>query len=139
MKNTFKNIHYKIPLKYHLLFWISYFLLNVVRWGSYYEDYWYSFKSNLVTVTFGMLLSYFHVYFLLPKFLFKRKIIPYILGFIIALIVFYVVRTELIFLFINENVWPESQTPQRAYTFYHILPYVLVAKNICGFSPPADV
>ena len=48
------------------------------------------------------------------------------MGFIIALIVFYVVRTELIFLFINENVWPESQTPQRAYTFNHILVVCLI-------------
>jgi len=73
-----------------------------------------------------MLLSYFHVYFLLPKFLFKRKTASYILGFIIALIVFYVVRTELIFLFINENVWPESQTPQKAYAFNHILVVCLI-------------
>ena len=126
MKNTFKNISYKIPLKYHIIFWVSYFVLNVVRWGSYYEDYWYSFKSNTVTVTLGMLLAYFHVYFLLPKFLFRGKLIQYVLFFVIGLIVFYVVRTELIFLYINENVWPESQTPQKAYAFNHILVVFLI-------------
>jgi len=73
-----------------------------------------------------MLLAYFHVYFLLPKVLFKRKIITYIFGFLIALIVFYIVRTELIFLYINENVWPESQTPQKAYAFNHILVVFLI-------------
>ncbi|MDG2436413.1 MAG: histidine kinase, partial [Polaribacter sp.] len=126
MNNTFKNINYKIPVKYHFLFWISYFLLNVVRWGSYYQDYWYSFKSNIVTVTLGMLLAYFHVYFLLPKLLFRKKIISYVFFFIVGLVVFYVVRTELIFIFINENVWPESQTPQRAYAFNHILVVSLI-------------
>jgi sensor histidine kinase YesM len=126
LKNIFKNISYKIPIKYHFIFWISYFILNVVRWGSYYQDYWYSFKSNTVTVTLGMLLAYFHVYFLLPKLLFQKKIISYVLFFFIALAVFYLVRTELIFLFINENVWPESQTPQRAYTFNHILVVSLI-------------
>ena len=126
MKNIFKNISYKIPIKYHFIFWISYFILNVVRWGSYYQDYWYSFKSNIVTVTLGMLLAYFHVYFLLPKLLFQKKIISYIVFFFIALAVFYLVRTELIFLFINENVWPESQTPQRAYAFNHILVVSLI-------------
>ncbi|WP_392346384.1 sensor histidine kinase [uncultured Polaribacter sp.] len=35
-------------------------------------------------------------------------------------------RTELIFLFINDNVWPESQTPQRAYAFNHILVVFLI-------------
>jgi len=126
LNNTFKNINYKIPVKYHFLFWISYFLLNVVRWGSYYQDYWYSFKSNIVTVTLGMLLAYFHVYFLLPKLLFRKKIISYVFFFIVGLVVFYVVRTELIFIFINENVWPESQTPQRAYAFNHILVVSLI-------------
>ncbi len=126
LKNTFKNISYKIPIKYHFIFWISYFSLNFVRWGSYYEDYWYSFKSNLVTVTLGMLLAYFHVYFLLPRLLFKKKYIGYVLFFLIALVVFYIVRTELIFLFINDNIWPESQTPQRAYAFNHILAVFLI-------------
>ena len=36
------------------------------------------------------------------------------------------VRTELIFLFINENVWPESQTLQKAYAFNHILAVCLI-------------
>ena len=130
----FKNISYKIPIKYHFIFWISYFILNVVRWGSYYEDYWYSFKSNIVTVTLGMLLAYFHVYFLLPKFLFKKKIVGYVIFFIIGLFVFYVVRTELIFVFINENVWPESQTPQRAYAFNHILVVCLIGIYDVGLA-----
>ena len=122
----FKNISYKIPIKYHFVFWISYFLLNVVRWGNYYEDYWYSFKSNIVTVTLGMFLVYFHVYFLLPKLLFRKKMISYIFFFLIGLVVFYVIRTELIFIFINDNVWPESQTPQKAYAFNHVLAVFLI-------------
>lgn len=134
MKNTFKNISYKIPIKYHFIFWISYFLLNVIRWGSYYQDYWYSFKSNIVTVTLGMLLAYFHVYFLLPKLLFRKKIISYILFFLFGLVVFYVIRTELIFIFINDNVWPESQTPQRAYAFNHILVVFLIGIYDVGLA-----
>ena len=124
--NTFKNTSYKIPFKYHFIFWISYFFLNVIRWGSYYQDYLYSLKSNIVTVTLGMLLAYFHVYFLLPRFLFKKKIFSYVLFFFIGLFIFYTVRTELIFVFINENVWPESQTPQSSYTFNHVLVVCLI-------------
>ncbi len=80
----------------------------------------------MVTVTLGMLLAYFHVYFLLPRLLFKKKIVIYILAFLAALIIFYIVRTQLIFFFINENVWPESQTPQRPYAFNHILVVFLI-------------
>lgn len=134
MKSILKNTGYKIPIKYHFIFWVSYFLLNVVRWGSYYEDYWYSFKSNMVTVTLGMLLAYFHVYVLLPRFVFRKKIISYVVFFFIALLIFYVIRTELIFMFINENVWPESQTPQRAYAFNHILVVFLIGVYDVGLA-----
>jgi LytS/YehU family sensor histidine kinase len=36
------------------------------------------------------------------------------------------VRTELIYQFINQNVWPESETPQNAYSFNHILVVFLI-------------
>jgi len=96
-----------------------------VRWGSYYEDYWYSFKSNLVTFTMAVILVYVNIYFLIPKFILKKKFKRYALYFIISLCLFYVIRTELIYIFINENVWPESESPQKAYSFNHIIVVVL--------------
>jgi sensor histidine kinase YesM len=116
-----KKIENTIPIKYHILFWLGYFIFNVVRWGSYYEDYWYSFKSNLVTFTMAVILVYVNIYFLIPKFILKKKYKRYILYFIISLCLFYVIRTELIYIFINENVWPESDSPQKAYSFNHIV------------------
>ncbi len=96
-----------------------------MRWGSYYEDYWYSFKSNLVTFTMAVILVYVNIYFLIPKFILKKKYKRYALYFIVSLCLFYVIRTELIYLFINENVWPESESPQKAYSFNHIIVVVL--------------
>jgi sensor histidine kinase YesM len=116
-----KDSNHTIPRKYHLIFWVGYFLLNFVRWGSYYQDYWYSFKSNLVTVSIGAVLVYVNIYFLFPKFILNKKYASYMLYFIITLSIFYVVRTELIYLLINENVWPESDTPQNAYSFNHVI------------------
>lgn len=104
-----------------MIFWLSYFAFNVIRWGSYYQDYWYSLKSNLVTFTMSMILVYVNIYVLYPKFIVKKKYIHYLLYFIVALCIFYLIRTELIYYFINENVWPESNTPQKAYSFNHIL------------------
>ncbi|WP_298513081.1 sensor histidine kinase [uncultured Kordia sp.] len=110
-----------IPRKYHIAFWIGYFTLNFIRWGSYYQDYWYSFKSNLLTVSIGVVLVYVNIYFLFPKFILNKKYTSYIFYFFITLSIFYVVRTELIYALINENVWPESDTPQKAYSFNHII------------------
>ncbi len=126
MLETLKNTNNRIPLKYHFIFWISYFTFNVIRWGSYYQDYWYSFKSNLVTFTLSMILVYINIYFLFPKFILKRKYINYLISLTLTLCIFYVVRTELIYYFINENVWPESSTPQKAYSFNHIVIVFLI-------------
>lgn len=69
----------------------------------------------------AVILVYVNIYFLIPKFILKKKFKRYVLYFIISLCLFYVIRTELIYLFINENVWPESESPQKAYSFNHIV------------------
>ena len=121
-----KNTSYSIPAKFHIWFWLGYFAFNVIRWGSYYSDYWYSLKSNLVTFPMAMLLVYVNIYLLIPRFIMKKKYKKYIFYFILSLCVFYIIRTELIYYFVNENVWPESDTPQKAYSFNHIIVVFLI-------------
>ncbi|WP_299886115.1 sensor histidine kinase [uncultured Lacinutrix sp.] len=74
----------------------------------------------------GMVLGYVNIYILFPRYVLNKKYASYIFYFIIALCIFYVVRTELIYQFINENVWPESETPQNAYSFNHIIVVFLI-------------
>ncbi len=69
----------------------------------------------------SMILVYVNIYVLFPKFILKKNYAKYLLSFLLVLCVFYVIRTELIYSFINENVWPESDSPQKAYSFNHIL------------------
>ncbi|WP_339893389.1 histidine kinase [uncultured Algibacter sp.] len=73
----------------------------------------------------AVILVYVNIYFLIPKYILKKKFKRYALYFIVSLGLFYVIRTELIYLFINENVWPESESPQKAYSFNHIIVVVL--------------
>lgn len=121
-----ENNSRSIPRRHHILFWSIYFIFNVIRWGSYFDDYWYSLRSNLVTFPLAMILVYTNIYYLVPKFIVTKKFKSYIFYFIIALCIFYVVRTELIYSLINENVWPESETPQNAYSFNHIIVVFLI-------------
>ena len=65
-------------------------------------------------VTLGMMLAYVNIYFLYPKFILKKKYVEYVIYFMIALFIFYAVRTELIYLLINENVWPEGNRKSAA-------------------------
>ena len=114
-----------ISTKYHILFWFGYFTFNVVRWGSYFDDYWYSIKSNLVEFPLHILIVYFNIYFLIPKFILKKKYKQYVLMLFISLGILYVVRTGLIYLLVTENIWPEAEGNQQAFTFNHIVAVVL--------------
>ena len=43
-----KDMNFDIKIQNHFWFWGLYFLLNFLRWGAYFNDYEYSFKSNLI-------------------------------------------------------------------------------------------
>lgn len=113
--------HFKIPALYHVVFWISYFVFNVVRWGAYFNDYWYSFKSNLVEFPLHILLTYFTIYYLIPKFIPEKKYIQFFIYFLFLLVVIYFVRTELNYFLVSKDIWPEAEGIQKPYTFNHFV------------------
>lgn len=129
-----KNTSGSIPKKYHILFWIGYFAFNVIRWGSYFDDYWYSLRSNLVAFPLNILIVYFNIYFLIPKFILKRKYWGYILYFLLSLGVMYVIRTGLVYFLISEDIWPEAYEAQEPFTFNHIVVVVLGELYIVAFA-----
>ena len=112
---------FKIPLKYHLIFWLGYFLFNLVRWGSYFNDYIYSFKSNLVEFAIHIPFTYFHIYYLIPRLILKKKITLYFFALLLTLTAVYICRTELNLLLVTSNIWPEAIGAQTAYSFNHIV------------------
>lgn len=121
----FENTSISIPVKYHLFFWASYFTFNVIRWGSYFGDYWYSLKSNLVEFPLHILIVYFHIYYLIPKFILSRKYKRYLLFLLLSLSLLYCIRTGLNFLLVTKNIWPEAEGVQQAFTFNHIIAVIL--------------
>jgi len=125
MISSLKNTSYRIPLKYHLIFWLSYFLLNFIRWGSYFNDYWYSLKSNLVEFPLHIIIVYFNIYYLIPKFILNKKYVYFFTYFIVSLAILYIVRTGLNYLLVTENIWPEAEGVQKAFTFNHVVAVVL--------------
>jgi len=125
LTDSLKNTDSKILLKYHFIFWIGYFSFNVLRWGSYFDDYWYSIKSNLVEFPLHIILTYFTIYFLVPKFILTKKYMLFFAYFLFSLTLLYVVKTGLTYLLINKNVWPEAEGVQRAFTFNHVVAVTL--------------
>ena len=114
LQNQFKNklfssgATYEIRTVHHVVFWLIYFTFNFLRWGSYYNDYLYSLKSNLLGFPIHITLTYFTVYFLIPKFIFKRKFITFILVLITSIFLMVVVKYLLTFFLISYDVWPEG-------------------------------
>lgn len=98
----------KIPLHYHIIFWLIYFLFNTFRWGSYFNDYLYSFKTNLLGFPIHMTLCYLNILVLMPYLVYRKKYFLYILSIISVLFIMVVLKFYLTYFLISHNVWPEG-------------------------------
>ena len=128
-----KNISRTIPVKYHVMFWLGYFMFNVVRWGSYFDDYWYSFKSNLIEFPIHIIVVYINVCYLMPKFVLRKKTEKYIASIILMLGLVYLVRTGLNYFFITKEIWPEAQKAGRFLETNHFIAVILGELYVLGF------
>ena len=112
---------YEILPVHHVLFWLVYFLFNLARWGSYYNDYMLSLKGNLLGFPIHMALCYFTIYLLVPKFLKKRKILLFMGSLLLAIFFMVLLKYYLTFLLISTNVWPEGPEVTSSPTFNYLL------------------
>lgn len=107
MNYTSDRLH-KISFWHHIIFWSIYFILNTFRWGSYFDDYYYSLKTNMLGFPIHIALCYFNIYFLMPKFLFRKKYIIYIILTLLAVFLMVLAKFNLTYYLISNNVWPEG-------------------------------
>ncbi len=127
------RIQNTIPAKYHLLFWLSYFSFNVIRWGSYFDDFWYSFKSNLVEFPIHIIVIYINVYYLIPKFILNKKYKKYLLYLSLILVLVYLIRTGLNYLLVTKEIWPEAEDSGKFLELNHIIAVILGELYVIGF------
>jgi len=112
---------FRIPIRFHFLFWIVYFIFNFLRFGSINQDYWYSFKSNLVEFPLNIIITYFTIYFLIPRYVVRKKYLLFIFYLVLSLVIYYMVRTGLSYLLVTKDIWPEAQGFQEPFTLIHII------------------
>lgn len=119
---------------YHIFFWIGYFMLNTLRWGFYFDDYSYSFKSNLVEFPIHLILVYFNLYFLLPRYI-PRKLVQYIVYLSLAILIMSLIRIVLTYEFVTTIVWRESYMPiESIYGFNYILAVFIGELYVIGLT-----
>ncbi|MFD1315874.1 sensor histidine kinase [Namhaeicola litoreus] len=116
---------HRIKLKYHVIFWSIYFFFNVIRWGSYFNDYQYSLKSNLVEFPLHMIITYTTIYYLIPNYIATKKFIQFLIYFGLLLGGIYFLRTGLNYIFVSKNLWPEADGIHQAYTFNHVVAVII--------------
>jgi len=114
-------LEFRIPLRFHFLFWSVYFVFNWLRFATINNDYWYSLKSNLVEFPLNIIITYFTIYYLIPRYILKKKYLKFVLLFIISLTLFYFIRTGLNYFLVTESIWPEAQGNQEPFTLIHIV------------------
>lgn len=87
----------------------------------YFNDYVYSLKTNLLGFPIHIALCYFNIYFLMPKFLFRKKYVPYIILILSAIFLMVVLKFNLTYFLISNNVWPEGPEVINALTLNYTL------------------
>ncbi|RMZ51832.1 histidine kinase [Flavobacteriaceae bacterium PRS1] len=115
------------------MFWLVYFTFNVIRWGSYFDDYWYSLKSNFVEFPIHIIVVYTNVYYLIPKFILRKKYLQYLGSITLMLILVYLVRTGLNYLLVTKEIWPEAEDSGRFLERNHIIAVILGELYVLGF------
>lgn len=82
----------------HLLFWVAYFLFFVFQYKLIYTSYqdWQWAVSLSITIWPDILAAYFTTYFLLPKLLFKKKPVFFIIGLLVSAVGFILLQRVLI-------------------------------------------
>jgi two-component system LytT family sensor kinase len=116
-----KKLNLDIKIQYHLWFWGVYFLLNFLRWGAYFSDYEYSFKSNLIEFSLHIPLVYFNIYVLVPKYVLQNKYYKFTLALLLSLLVVYVLKTGLTYFIISKDIWPEANRDYHPFDINHIV------------------
>lgn len=106
---------YNVTLRYHIIFWVIYFIFNTLRWGSYYGDYLYSLQSNTLGFPIHITLVYLNLFVLMPKFVYDKKYLTYILLVFVSIFIMVFIKFNLTFYLLNTNVWPEG--PVETHTF----------------------
>ncbi len=121
------NHSYKLQFKgsrvlIHVAFWAAYLAFFIIQSSLYYDDPKYIgiVGSLFLTMWVDIAAAYFTVYYLLPKFLFKRKYWQFALLFLLSAAVAILIQRVLVFYVSAPIFWQESG---KVMTFWKINPF----------------
>jgi len=104
--------HKRLRILWHLLFWAGYLsfyvLISTFSLGaSSQRPVGQLFMQYSITVGVDVLAAYFTVYFLMPKFLFRKKYLLFFLFFILSAILFIFMQRTIVFYITYPTFYPD--------------------------------
>jgi sensor histidine kinase YesM len=74
----------------------------------YFDDFSYSFQTNLIGFPIHMALCYTNIYVLMPSFLYSRKYSIFVLLLLASIFTMVLIKFNLTYYLVSQNVWPEG-------------------------------
>ncbi len=130
---------YRITYVHHIIFWLIYFAINTIRWGSVHNDFALSLKTNLIGFPIHITLAYFNIYFLMPKYVYTRRYIMYALLMIASLFVMLLVKFNLTYYLVSTNVMPEGSGITDSITFNYAMTTMIGELYVVAFATAIKV
>ncbi len=108
----------------HVLFWIGYILFFLLQYAFFYKDMELlpSAASLTLTAFVDIGASYFTVYYLLPRFLFKKKYWEFAIIFLISAAIFIILQRVLLYFISYPYFYPDYVS--KAGPFWKINPFM---------------
>ena len=105
----------------------------MLRWGYYFDDYWYSFKSNLVEFAIHIVIVYGNIYYLIPKLILHKKYKTYIAIMVLILVLVYIIRGGLNYVLVTKEIFPESEIKSSFFDLNFIIAVILGELYVISF------
>jgi len=106
----------------HVVFWAAYLAFFIVQSSLYYDDpqYFGIVGSLFITMWVDIAAAYFTVYYLLPKYLFKKKYVHFVVLFFLSATAAILIQRVLLVYISAPLFWQESG---KVMTFWKINPF----------------
>ena len=91
----------------HLLFWFLYLFISAATVKKFYPDesVWVIMSRYIFTLPIDVMATYFTAYFLLPKLLYRKRLVLFSVIFIITAIGFILLQRSIIWYYMYPNVY----------------------------------
>lgn len=134
LNTFFRHKRYDLNYKHHVVFWIIYFLFNVLRWTGLNNDLDGAIKTNLLEFPLHIAITYFNLYYLMPKYVYTQKYIRYGVFLAISLFVLLLIKYNVGYYIMSNGFWPNVVIEVLdGLTFYYAIETVIGEFYVVAF------